>query len=361
MPQRIANAAARPVWVWPLLATVLATKLVRVARDRATVGAAAAGASADSRTGGNSQRVEKRNTKERRGFLTKVLEEIPYGTVFRDAALQWVSHNAGTLGAALAYYSVFSIGPLIVIAIAMAGLFFGATAVRAQVLDSLQGLLGQGGAQAIDGMLSAANKPREGVVAIVISTGTLVFAAIGVVIQLKSALNTVWDAKPAKGNGLWRFIRTYLLSFAGVISVGFLLLVSMLMTAALAAFGKMAGPYFPEALAQFGGSLISFLIIALLFAAMFKWLPDTPVGWRDVWSGALLTAALFELGKFLIALYIGQQGLESTYGAAASIVVLLIWVYYSAQILLFGAEFTNVIAKRHSARREVVPLSETGG
>jgi membrane protein len=184
--------------------------------------------------------------------------------------------------------------------------------------------------------------------------GTLLFAAIGVVVQLKSALNTVWDIEGPQGSGVWSFVRTYLVSLAGVLSLGFLLLISLLFTTGLAATGKYFAPYLPEATMQMFGSVASFAIITLPFAMMFKWLPDTHVAWRDVWVGAAITAALFELGKFLIGFYIGKQGLESTYGAAASLVILLIWVYYSSQIVLLGAEFTHVYAKRRGSRKAQV-------
>jgi membrane protein len=255
--------------------------------------------------------------------------------------LQWVAHKDARLGAALSYYSVFSIGPLILIAVAVAGLFFGREAVQGQVTESLRGLLGENGAQAINGMLVDANRPAEGIVATVIGIITLVAAAIGVVVQLKDAFNTVWEVKQTPGSGLWGFVRTYVLSFAAVLAVGFLLLISMLMTAALSVFGEYVGSVAPEALLQAVGSGVSFVMITLLFALMFKWLPDTEVQWRDVWLGAAITALLFEIGKSLIGLYIGKQGLESTFGAASSLVVVLIWVYYSAQILLLGAEFTH--------------------
>jgi membrane protein len=284
------------------------------------------------------------------GLFEKILQAIPYAAVIRDALLQWVGHNAARLGAALAYYSVFSLGPLIVIAVAVAGLFFGVDAVREQVIGGLTGLLGANGAEAVSMMLASASKPQEGTIALIIGTGTLVLAAIGVVMQLKDALNTVWEYKAPSGGGIWRFIRTYLLSLAGVMTLGFLLLVSMLATTVLATMGSLMAPYFPEALGQLAGSVVSFAIITLMFAAMFKWLPDAKIDWRDVWSGAIVTAALFEAGKIAIAYYIGKQGLESTYGAAASIVVILIWVFYSAQIVLFGAEFTNVVAKRRAAK-----------
>jgi membrane protein len=253
----------------------------------------------------------------------------------------------------LAYYSVFSIGPLILIAIAIAGLVFGAEAVRGQVFGTLKGFLGDSGSQAIEAMLKGADRPREGVVATVIGVATLVFAAVGVVVQLKDAFNTVWEVETTLGSGIWRFVRSYVLSLAGVLSLGFLLLISLLVTAALGAAGKYVAPYLPEAALQIAGFAASFAVISLLFAMMFKWLPDTKVEWRDVWLGAVLTAALFEVGKFLIGLYIGKQGLESTYGAAASIIVVLIWVYYSAQLVLMGAEFTNVYARRYGSLKHV--------
>jgi membrane protein len=282
---------------------------------------------------------------------------VPRGwwTLFSHAVSQWSAHKDARLGAALAYYSIFSLGPLIVVAVAIAGLIFGQEAVRGEVSDSLRGMLGESGAQAINGMLAAADKPHQGIFATVIGVGALVFAAIGVVVQLKDALNTVWDVKTPPGKGLWGFARTYVLSFAGVLALGFLLLVSMLLTTALSAAGKYLGTFIPEAALQFVGSAVSFLVIALLFAMMFKWLPDAKVHWRDVWLGAVVTALLFEAGKFLISFYIGKQGLESTFGAAASIVIVLIWVYYSAQLVLFGAELTNVRAKQRRGAQGLEP------
>jgi uncharacterized BrkB/YihY/UPF0761 family membrane protein len=179
-------------------------------------------------------------------------------------------------------------------------------------------------------------------------------AAVGVVVQLKDALNTVWTVESKKG-GVWSFIRTYLVSLAGVLSLGFLLLVSLLVSTFLAAGSKYLAPYLPETFLQIVTSLVSLAFIGLLFAMMFKWLPDAEVAWRDVWAGAAMTAVLFEIGKLLIGVYIGKQGLESTFGAAASLVVLLIWVYYSSQIVLFGAEFTRAYAKRHGSHQAELP------
>ena len=203
-------------------------------------------------------------------------------------------------------------------------------------------------------MLSAAGKPSEGIFASIIGTVTLIFAAVGVVVQLKEALNVVWEVKPKPGGGIWGFARNYVLSLAGVLTLGFLLLVSMLLTAGLAAFTRHFGTFIPEALMQAAGFVVSFAVVSVLFTLMFKWLPDAEVDWRDVWLGGVGTAALFEIGKFLISFYIGKQGLESTYGASASIVVVLIWIYYTAQIVLFGAEFTHVRARQRDRRRHEI-------
>jgi membrane protein len=272
--------------------------------------------------------------------------------MLRETGTRWSEHKASRLGAALAYYSIFSLGPLMLVAISIAGLVFSGEAVRGEVVGQLRGLLGENGAKAIESMLAGADRPTEGVVATVIGLGTLLFAAIGVVVQLKDALNTVWDVKPSGSSGIWSFVCTYVISLAAVLAVGFLLLMSLLLTAALAAVGKFIAPYLPEGILHIAGMVASLAMIAVLFAMMFKWLPDAEVHWRDVWPGALLTAALFEIGKFLIGLYIGKQALESTYGAAASIVIVLIWVYYSAQIVLVGAEFTHSYAVRYGGIKE---------
>ena len=266
-------------------------------------------------------------------------------TIAKEAAENWSDHKDSRQGAALAYYSVFSIGPLIVIAIVIAGLVFGREAVTGQVALSIKDMLGDTGAQAVQAMLVDASRPKEGLLATSLGIGALLFAAIGVVVQLKDALNIVWEIKETPGSGLWYYIRSYVLSFAGVLSVGFLLLVSLLVTTALAAMGKYAAPYIQEWVFHLISILVSFCVITLLFAMMFKWLPDATIDWYDVWLGAIITAALFEIGKSAIGFYIGKQGLESTYGAAASIVVVLIWVYYSSQIILMGAEVTHAFAK----------------
>lgn len=276
-------------------------------------------------------------------------------TVAKEAATNWSSHKDARQGAALAYYSVFSLGPIIVIAIAIAGLFFGHEAVSSQVTASLKDMLGETGAKAIQSMLAGASRPAEGALATIIGIGALLFAAIGVVVQLKDALNVVWEVEESEESGIWHFARNYVLSFAAVLALGFLLVVSLLVTAALAAAGKFVAPYLPEGVLHIASLLI--VVVTVLFAMMFKWLPDVSVGWRDVWLGALLTALFFEVGKAAIGFYIGKQGLESTYGAAASIVVVLIWVYYTSQIILMGAEITHAYAKHGGLLRQRAPES----
>jgi membrane protein len=271
--------------------------------------------------------------------------------VLKEAAESWSAHKDSRQGAALAYYSVFSIGPLIVIATAIAGFVFGRDAVAGQVAMSIKDLLGETGANAIQAMLIDASRPRAGVLATLLGTGALLFAAIGVVVQLKDALNTVWEVRQTPGRGIWYYVRSYVLSFAGVLALGFLLLVSLLVTTALAAIGKYAAVYVDEWVLHLTNLVVSFAVITLLFAMMFKWLPDTLIDWYDVWLGAILTATFFEIGKFAIGFYIGKQGLESTYGAAASIIVVLIWVYYSSQIILMGAEITRAFAQHNGSRR----------
>jgi membrane protein len=279
--------------------------------------------------------------------------------VAKEAAANWSSHKDSRQGAALAYYSIFSLGPIIVIAIAVAGFFFGREAVSGQVAASIKDMLGDTGAKAVQAMLADAGRPREGMLATLLGIGTLLFAAIGVVIQLKDALNTVWEVGELPGHGVWHFIRSYVASLAAVLALGFLLLVSLVVTAVLASIGKFAVPYMQEWGLHLVSILVSLSVISLLFAMMFKWLPDAEVDWYDVWLGAIVTAVLFEIGKTAIGFYIGKQGLDSTYGAAASIIVVLLWVYYTSQIILMGAEVTRAFAMHRGSikRRQTAESS----
>jgi membrane protein len=279
--------------------------------------------------------------------------DVPPGlwSALKEAGRNWLAHKSPKAGASLAYYSIFSLGPLIVVAISVAALIFQREGVQQQVVEAIRGVMGEKGAGAVNTMLSGAGKPSEGLFATIIGTVALVFAALGVVVQLKEALNVAWEVEPKRRSGIWGFVRDYVLSLAGVAALGFLLLVSMLLTAALAVIGKAMGGVVPEPLMQAASFVVSFAVISLMFALLFKWMPDAQVRWRDVVLGAIGTAALFEIGKFAIAFYIGKQGLESTYGASASIVVVLIWVYYSAQIVLFGAEFCHARAEQRGSAR----------
>jgi membrane protein len=269
----------------------------------------------------------------------------------RETASQWSRHKASLLGAAIAYYSVFSLGPMMVIAIAIAGFVFGDASARGEVSEQLKGLLGDAGAQAVEAMLAGAGRRHNGLVAATIGAGTLLLGAIWIVVALKEALNIIWDVVAPPSAGWWSLAKGYLAALAGVLVLGFLLMASLLVTTVLAAGATYITPYLSEASLHAMSFVLSFAMVSLLFAMMFKWLPDTGVAWGDVWLGALVTAALFEIGKVVIGLYIGKQALESTYGAAASIVIVLIWVYYNAQIVLAGAEFTRVYAEHHGSRK----------
>ena len=271
--------------------------------------------------------------------------------ILKDAFANWIKHNDARAGAALAYYSVFSMGPILVIAIAIAGLVFGQDAVHDDLRQAMQSTIGNAGAEAVQAILASASQPHDGILATILGLGALLFAAVGVVVQLKDSLNTVWEIDETKKAGMLVFFRSYIVSLAGVLAVGFLLLVSLSLTTALSLLGKYLGPRFPEITLHIFDSVVSVVVVALLFAMMFKWLPDAEIEWADVGFGALVTSILFAIGKILIGFYIGKQGLESTFGAAASIIVVLIWVYYTAQILLFGAELTRAYALKHGSRR----------
>ena len=269
--------------------------------------------------------------------------------LLKQTASEWMEDDAPSLGAALAYYTVFSLAPLMTIAIAIAGFFFGKEAAQGQIFDELRVLLGEEGGKAIEEMVqSASAQPTVGVVATVISVIILLFGASGVFGQLQASLNRIWGVKPKPGRGVLGMIQDRLLSFGFTLVVGFLLLVSLLLTAGIALVADLAGGLMPasETLAQLLNFVLSLAIITLLFAMIFKFLPDAKIAWRDVWIGAFLTALLFTVGKFALGLYLGKSSVASSYGAAGSLIVLLLWVYYSSQILFFGAEFTQVYANR---------------
>jgi len=265
---------------------------------------------------------------------------------------KWNADKAPRLGAALSYYTVFSIVPLLVLVIAIAGLVFGEEAAQQYIIAQISNLLGDKTAASIQEMLQTAQQPSKGLLTSLLAIGTLLLGASGVFQQLQDALNTVWHVEPKEGRGFWGAIKDRFFSFVAVLGTGFLLLVSLVLSAALAAVGKLFQGWLPapEAILHVANFAISFGVITLLFAMIFKLLPDARVAWRDVWIGAALTSLLFTIGKFLIGMYLGKADVGSAYGAAGSLVILLVWVYYSGQILLFGAEFTAVYANRHGSR-----------
>jgi len=273
-------------------------------------------------------------------------------SIWRDAAAGWISHGAGQLGASLAYYSIFAIGPLLIIAIAISSLVFDETEVRGRISGQISGLIGVGAADGIDRLLTGIGSPSQGVFASIFGVAILLVGALGVVVQLKSALNTVFEVPAPPSLGVWTFIRVYAVSLAVVLAAGFLLLVSLLISTILSSTGTLLAPYIFPAVLQGGNVIVSFFVSTAIFFSMFKWLPDIDLGWSSILPGAFLTAALFDIGRFLIGLYIGRQALESTYGAAGSLVAILIWVYYSSQIVLFGAEFIRAYAQASGSRRK---------
>lgn len=285
--------------------------------------------------------------------------------LFWDALKGWSKDDVPRLGASLAYYTLFAVSPILVIAIAIAGSVFGAEAVRGQIVGEIDGLIGRQGAEAIQAILQGAHRNPTGTFAIIIGTITLIVAASGAFLELQHALNTIFRVKTdPKKSSIERLILSRLRSFGLVVSIGFVLLVSLLVSAALSALSTriqssgFGGPLLLQAI----NMIVSLAVMTLLFGLIYRFLPDVRLKWRDVWTGAFVTSLLFAIGKFLIGLYLGQSSVASSYGAAGSIVVLLVWVYYSAQIILLGAEFTRVYAEfrrggaapppNHLARRD---------
>jgi membrane protein len=273
--------------------------------------------------------------------------------VLKTAASDWLRHRSPRLGAALAYYSVFSLGPLLLIVTALAGMIWGADVVRGSIVAQFRSLLGESGSMAIEAMLQGASSSVAGGWSAAAGVMLLLVAAVGVVIQLKDALNTIFEVSEPKYQGVTWYVEVYGRALAGILTLGFLLAVSLILSAGLAAFStwltNSAGKALLLSVTDF---MLSLGLLSLLFAMLFKWLPDARLEWRDVWLGGFFAAVMFNFGKSAIAWYIGTQGLESTHGAAASVVVLLIWIYYSAQIVLFGAEITRAYANRRQLLRD---------
>ena len=274
----------------------------------------------------------------------------------KAAASAWVNDYAQSMGAALAYYTMFSIAPLLLIVISIAGLVFGDQAARGEIFMQLEGMLGASGATAVQGLLESVRQPTQSVTATVFGIVLLLIGASSVFGELQDALDRIWRAPRSPGqSGMWGLVRARLLSFGMILGIGFLLMVSLLASAALAALTKWWGPMFSHwaPVASIIELASSFLVITLVFAMIYKIMPRVKIDWKDVWIGAAATSLLFTAGKFLIGVYIGRSGIASGFGAAASLVVVLVWVYYSAQIFLLGAEFTWAYAHKFGSRRDI--------
>jgi membrane protein len=265
---------------------------------------------------------------------------------------EWSEAEPFQLAAALSYYTLFSLAPLLLIAIGVAGFVFGREAAQNQIVETLQGMIGEDSAKTVQEMIQASNeKPKTGMISTIIGFGALLFGAGGVVGQLQTSLNKMWEVTPKPGQGIWWFLRQRFFSFAMVLAIGFLLLVSLVVTAVLSSFTGMLRSLLGDAtlIAHVVDILVSFGFVTLLFALIYKYVPDVEIEWRDVWVGAALTAILFTVGKYIIGLYIGTSGVSSTFGAAGSLITILVWVYYSSLIFFLGAEFTRVYATQYGS------------
>ncbi len=288
---------------------------------------------------------------------------LHFPTLLRRSFQEWNEDHASTLAAGLAYYTIFSLAPLLVLVIALTGLVWQKSAVQAQIMSQMRALVGPQGASFIGDMISHRGTFGQGIFASVVGIIALLFGALGVFGALQTSLNIIWNVQPKKTHGFWQGIEQViaqrLLSFAVILGIGFLLLVSLVISAGLSAFQGALSHVLPfsQIAIQLINLLISIAVITVLFALMFKLLPDVKIAWRDVWFGALATAILFALGKTLIGIYLGNSNVASYYGAAGSLVVLLLWIYYSAQILFFGAELTQVYANQYGTKI----VEEVGG
>ncbi|WP_375467562.1 YihY/virulence factor BrkB family protein [uncultured Nostoc sp.] len=284
--------------------------------------------------------------------------------LLQETFKEWSEDKASRLAAALAYYTIFSIAPLLIIVIAIAGVVFGEEAARGQIVGQIQDLVGKDGAQFIQTAIQNANKPQTGAMASIISVVVLLVGATGLFTELQDSLNTIWEVKAKPGRGVNNMIRLRFLSFAMVIGIGFLLLVSLVISSGLAALVKYFGNILPgvDFLWRIVSFVLSFSITTALFGLIFKVLPDVKITWNDVFIGSVITSFLFSIGRFLLGQYLGNGSFGSTYGAAGSLVVLLAWVNYAAQILFFGAEFTQVYARRYGSgivpTKDAIPLSD---
>jgi membrane protein len=271
--------------------------------------------------------------------------------LLRDTFSGFIDDEALSWGASIAYYTLFSIAPVLLVVVAIAGLVFGREAAEGAIVDQFSGLMGHQTAVALQGLIESAARPREGALATIIGLVVLFIAVSGVFGEVQSAMNAIWKAAPSPQSTVTRLLRARLVSMGLVVTAGFLLMVSLAASAALSGFSTYLSIVFPalQAVLNVVDVVLSALLIGGLFAAMFKVLPDTDIAWRDVAVGALASTILFEGGKYAIAFYVGQTNVASSYGAAGALIVLLVWIYYSAQIFLLGAEFSRAYAKRYGS------------
>jgi membrane protein len=280
--------------------------------------------------------------------------EAGLGTLLKESLRGFLADQGLRLSAALAYYSAFALAPLLLIILSIAGAVFGDEAVRGMLYEEIRRDLGRSGAEVLEDMVAHARDPQQSLVMSLVGLVVLLFGAAGLFGQLQAALNAIWNVPPREGLGVRHFVKSHFLSFTMVLGTGFLLLVSMVISTLLHAVSGRVGEIadIPAQLWGALGGVISFALIALLFAAIFKVLPDAVIRWRDVWTGAIFTSGLFAVGKSAIGWYLGREAMASSYGSAGAVIVVLTWLYYSAAILLFGAEFTQVQAR--AAGREIV-------
>jgi len=287
-----------------------------------------------------------------------------WSTLGKDTVAAWIDDYAPSMGAALSYYTVFSLAPMLLIVISVAGMVFGAEAARGEIFGQLRGLMGADAAKTVESLLTSVSEPKEGIAATVIGLVLLLVGATSVFGELQDALDRIWRA-PARdrSGGFLGLVRRRLLSFGMILGIAFLLMVSLVLGAATAALGKWWSGAFGswEVLAQSVNIVLGFAVTTVGFAMIYKLMPRVKVQWRDVWLGAAVTALLFTIGQFLIGLYIGKSGIASGFGAAASLIVIFIWVYYSAQIFLLGAEFTWIYARTFGSKRDMPAGSPTLG
>lgn len=280
-----------------------------------------------------------------------------YIDLLKRSGSAWVADNAPSMGAALAFYSAFSLAPLLIIVIAIAGAAYGRDAARGAIVAQLADVVGLSAAEAIQALLAGAQETASGVVATVVGAITVLVGATTVMVELQDDLDKIWKVAPREGSGLLAILRARVVSLGMILAIGFLLLVSLVLTGAIAAAANYWGAIFPGAalFLYVANFLLSLVVVTVLIAMLYKWLPNAAIAWRDVWVGAFTTAALFSVGQVAIGVYLGQSAIASAYGAAGALVVLLLWLYYSAQVFLLGAEFTHAYASRHAQAAIAAP------